>query len=133
MTYGLQCEALRFVWRNESFRFRRFWPRNGQLPNGRESSGESRRPSCPKTLEVTPLAVSSRGAMGSIASRRAVREATNTCIAPLEALRDHSCGAQNDASGRKPRRKKVAQKRTQVVETFGARKLVQGAETGKRS
>jgi hypothetical protein len=52
MTYGLQCEALRFVWRNESFRFRRFWPRNGQLPNGRESSGESRRPSCPKTLEV---------------------------------------------------------------------------------
>jgi hypothetical protein len=32
-----------------------------------------------------------------------------------------------------PTRKKVAQKRTQVVETIGPRKLVRGAETGKRS
>jgi hypothetical protein len=54
-------------------------------------------------------------------------------IAPLERLRGRSCGAQNEASGWKPRRERVAQKRTQVVETIGARKLVRGAETGKRS
>jgi hypothetical protein len=72
--------------------------------------------------------------MGSIASRTAVREATNTCIAPLERLRGRSCGAQNKASGRKVQGSdKAAQKRTQVVETIGARKLVRGAETGKRS
>jgi hypothetical protein len=28
MTYDQQCETLRFVWRNESFRFRCFWPRD---------------------------------------------------------------------------------------------------------
>jgi hypothetical protein len=32
-----------------------------------------------------------------------------------------------------PGRERVAQKRTQVVETIRARKLVRGAETGKRS
>jgi hypothetical protein len=71
--------------------------------------------------------------MGSIASRATIREAINTCIAPLERLRGRSCGAQNEASGWKPKARKVAQKRNQVVETIGARKLVRGAETGKRS
>jgi hypothetical protein len=48
--------------------------------------------------------------MGSIASRTAVREATNICIAPLERLRGRSCGAQNEASDWKPGSQKKLRK-----------------------
>jgi hypothetical protein len=39
MTCGARCETFGFVWRNESFRFRDFWPRQRKKRNGRCAPG----------------------------------------------------------------------------------------------
>ena len=107
MTYDQPDEMFRFVWRNESFRLSRFWPRPRPQRNGRMLDGRWNwqvwGSSCTKALEA--------GGLSSVP--------TSSGLAFEPALRGV------------PRREKLAQKSTQVVEITGGRKLVR--EVGKAS
>jgi hypothetical protein len=79
MTYGLQCEALRFVGEMNPFVFAVFGSKRAVA----QRAGEFWRVSVtfvPEDPRSGPLAVSSRGAMGSIASRRAGQKPPITAL-----------------------------------------------------
>jgi hypothetical protein len=108
MTYGLQREALRFVGEMDPFVFAVFGlvdapNETGSCPTGERvlaSLGDlrARRPSKWPHSQSRP-----EERWGASRLERRPEKPTDTCIAPLERLRGRSCGAQNEASGWKPR------------------------------
>jgi hypothetical protein len=150
MTYDQQCETLKpFV------SFREMDPlvfaffgvadvRNetGQSPSLCDGVGKSGIfvPQTPLEVGAARRPHASR-AMRRIASRRAVKsDQPRRCASgafpstsPGQAFEAAPAALRTRPPVGSPGRERVAQKRTQVVETIGARKLVRGAETGKRS
>jgi hypothetical protein len=154
MTYGQQCETLRFVWRNESFRLRCFWPRRGPKRNGS-------RPSTPgwRQWRRWPGAVDAQGAkegaqlashayrprpeaprsgLEARSGKRRSDVSSPSSVSPVSIIPRGPCPRQRRLRMRpvdgivqfegQPGSSEVAQKSTQAVETIGARKLVRDAE-----
>ena len=114
MTYGLQREALRFVGEMNPFIFSVFGlvdapNETGSCPMGERvlASLGDLRPEDPRSDPTRRPCPEERPAASRLEGRA---EATNTCIAPLERFRGRSCGAQNEASGWKPRARKSCAK-----------------------
>src|ERR1700722_14099058 len=128
---------LRFVWRNESFRFRGFGRvRVRNETDGRPMGDGVGRPGellAGRPSKRAPLAgLVPQGAMRGIASRRVVRsdQRLRWALERSDKLRAGFRGrpGASERGWGTPRREKLAQKSTQVIEIIGARKLVREAE-----